>query len=137
RLAQAGVSFVLIEARPRIGGRALTLPHELGALDLGCGWLHSAEKNVMVAMADAAGFTVDRTKAPWERQSGDQGISAEEQASFRKAFADFEKRIDDEAEKGPPVAASYYLEPGSRWNALLNAVFSYISGASLDVIDAR
>lgn len=137
RLAQAGVSFLLVEARDRIGGRALTLAHETGALDLGCGWLHSAEKNVLTAMAEAAGFTVDRTKAPWERQSGDQGISAEEQASFRKAFAEFERRIDDDAEKGPPVAASHYLEPGCRWNALLNAVFSYISGASLDVIDAR
>lgn len=137
RLAKAQVSFVLIEARDRIGGRALTLPHELGALDLGCGWLHSAEKNVMTAMAEAAGFSVDRTRAPWERQSGEQGMSAAEQGEFRTAFAAFEKRIEQGAEKGPPVAASHYLEPDCRWNALLNAVFSYISGAALDAIDAR
>lgn len=137
RLAKAGASFVLLEARGRIGGRALTLPHERGALDLGCGWLHSAEKNVMTAMAEALGFEVDRTKAPWERQSGDQGMSETEQAGFRKAFAQFEKRIDQEAEKGPQAAASHYLEPDSRWNPLLNAVFSYISGAALDEIDAR
>jgi monoamine oxidase len=137
RLARAGVSFTLIEARDRVGGRALTLPHELGAIDLGCGWLHSAERNVMTAMAEAMGFQVDRTRAPWARQSGDQGLSEPDQASFGKTFAAFEKRIDDEAEKNPPVAASAYLEPGSRWTPMMNAVFSYISGTSLDHIDAR
>ena len=107
RLAKAGVSFVLLEARDRIGGRALTLAHELGALDLGCGWLHSGERNVMTAMAEAMGFEVDRTKAPWERQSGAQGMSEQEQTEFRKAFARLEKRIDEEAEKGPAAAAPY------------------------------
>jgi monoamine oxidase len=137
RLAQAGASFVLIEARERIGGRAYTLAHERGPLDLGCGWLHSADKNVMTAMAEATGFEVDRTKAPWERQSGEQGMSAAEQSDFRQAFAAFEKRIDENAEKGPPVAAGEYLEPDCRWNPMLNAVFSYISGAALAEIDAR
>ncbi|HYD73460.1 MAG TPA: NAD(P)/FAD-dependent oxidoreductase [Candidatus Binatia bacterium] len=135
RLAKAGVSFVLVEARDRIGGRALTRPH--GALDLGCGWLHSGERNMMTAMAEAMGFEVDRTKAPWERQSGAQGMSEQEQAEFRKAFAQFEKRIDEEAEQGPAAPASHYLEPDCRWNPLLNAVFSYISGAALAEIDAR
>lgn len=137
RLAKAGVSFVLLEARNRLGGRALTQPHALGALDLGCGWLHSGERNVMTAMAEATGFEVDRTKAPWERQSGAQGMSDQEQTDFREAFAQFEKRIDEEAEKGPTAAAGHYLETGCRWNPLLNAVFSYISGAALDEIDAR
>lgn len=137
RLSKAGVSFVLLEARDRIGGRALTLQHGEYGLDLGCGWLHSAERNVMAAIAEASGFTVERTKAPWERQSGAQGMSEPDQAEFRKTFARFEKRIDDEAEKSPPVAAAQYLEPGNRWNALLDAVFSYISGAALSEIDAR
>jgi monoamine oxidase len=137
RLARAGVSFTLIEARDRIGGRSLTLAHELGAIDLGCGWLHSGERNVMTAMAEAMGFHVDRTRAPWTRQSGDQGLSGLDQANFGETFAAFEKRVDEEAEKNPPVAASAYLEPGNRWTPMMNAVFSYISGTSLDHIDAR
>ena len=137
RLAQAGVAFALVEARDRLGGRALTLTHDLGALDLGCGWLHSADRNVLAAMAEALGFELDRTPAPWQRQSGDQGIAAEEQQAFGKAFAQFEARVDAEAERNAPVAASAYLEEGGRWNALINAVFAYISGASLDCIDAR
>src|ERR1043166_6844114 len=43
RLTDAGVACVLIEARGRVGGRAHTLPGEF-ALDLGCGWRHSADE---------------------------------------------------------------------------------------------
>jgi monoamine oxidase len=136
RIAKTGASFLLVEARDRIGGRAHTVTRG-DALDLGCGWLHSGDKNVMRPIAEAIGFTVDRTSAPWTRQSGNQGLSGEEQQDFGKTFAAFEKRIDDEAENNPPIAASAYLEPGSRWTPLMNAVFSFISGASLDHIDAR
>lgn len=138
RLAKTSASFVLLEARDRIGGRALTVAREGQALDLGCGWLHSADKNVLASTAEAmTAFHVDKTPAPWQRQSGDQELSGAEQAAFRQAFAKFEGRIDKEAEAGPPVAASAYLEEGGRWNAMINAVFSYISGAALDHIDAR
>ncbi|QGZ96122.1 flavin monoamine oxidase family protein [Terricaulis silvestris] len=136
RLAKAGVSFVLLEARNRVGGRAHTIQREQ-ALDLGCGWLHSADRNPMVALAEASGFTVDRTPAPWTRQSGHVGVTDAELEDFRKTFAVFENRIDAEAEKMPPVAASAYLESGNRWNPMLHAIFSYISGATLECIDAR
>lgn len=136
RIAKTGASFVLLDARDRAGGRALTVTRG-EALDLGCGWLHSADKNVMAPIAEALGFTIDRTPAPWQRQSGAHGLGSAEQQAFSKAFAAFEQRIDAEAEKNPPVAASEYLEPGSRWTPMMNAVFSYISGATLDRIDAR
>lgn len=80
---------------------------------------------------------MDRTPAPWERQTGQLGVTAEELEDFGETFAAFEKRIEAEAEKNPPVAASAYLEPGNRWNPLLHAIFSYISGATLECIDAR
>ncbi|MGD9966897.1 MAG: flavin monoamine oxidase family protein [Hyphomonadaceae bacterium] len=133
RLAAAGASFLLLEARERIGGRAWSVD----GLDLGCGWLHSADRNALAAMADGAGLKIDTTPAPWRKQSGKQGLSAAEQQDFAKTFARFEKRIDAEAEEdNPPRPASVYLEPGSRWTPMLNAVFSYISGATLDCIDA-
>lgn len=133
RLTRAGAKLLLIEARGRIGGRAWSIEGR----DLGCGWLHSADRNVLAAAAEAAGFTLDRTPAPWQRQSGKQGLSGAEQDDFGAAFARFEQRIDAEAEARPPIAASFYLEPGSRWTPMMNAVFSFISGAALDCIDAR
>jgi len=136
RLAQAGVSFLLVEARDRVGGRAHTVTH--GApIDLGCGWLHSGDVNPMTAIADTLGFTVDHSRPPWERMAQRRGMSLDEHNQFGPVFAAFRERIHARAEREPAAAASAYLEPGSHWNPLLNAVFSYISGASLDLIDAR
>ena len=57
RLAEAGVSFQLLEASHRIGGRAHTeyLP-DGSPFDLGCHWLHSASINPFVPVADEFGF---------------------------------------------------------------------------------
>lgn len=137
RLAEAGVSFVLLEARDRIGGRAHTITQQNFPIDMGCGWLHSADINPMVGVAEANGFHVERSPAPWTRQSGHVGVTDEELKDFRETFSAFEKRIDEEAENNPPVAASAYLEPGNRWNPMLHAIFSYISGGTLECIDAR
>ncbi len=136
RLAEAGADFLILEARDRIGGRAHTIERE-APLDLGCEWLHSADRNPMVTIAATNGFDVDQRPAPWREQSGGHGASPREQVEFWQAFQRFEKRIEEEAEKNPPVAAGAYLEPDCRWNPLLNAIFSYISGASLNCIDAR
>ncbi|MBC7769207.1 MAG: FAD-dependent oxidoreductase [Phycisphaerales bacterium] len=137
RLARSPASFVLLEAAERIGGRTLTLERGGHALDLGAGWLHSADRNLMVAIAEAAGLDVDRTEAPWQKQTAAHGMSHIEQAAFGEAFQRFEQRIDKEAEQDGVRAADCYLEPDCRWNALLDAVFSYISGAHLAEIDAR
>ena len=57
-LRAAGQPVTLIEAAPRIGGRAWTAyPAALGgaAFDHGASWLHAAHRNPLVAMAQAAG----------------------------------------------------------------------------------
>ena len=136
RLMRAGASVMMLEARDRIGGRAHTVM-ATAPIDLGCGWLHSGDRNVWTAIAEGMNWEIDRSPAPWQRQSGDQGISDADQVAFRKAFMAFEQRIEEEAEKGEARAASYFLEPGNPANMLINAVFAYISGASLDQIDAR
>ena len=52
RLAQTELSTLVLEASPRLGGRAWT--HEIAGLDLdlGCGWFHSAERNAWVTIAE-------------------------------------------------------------------------------------
>src|SRR5690242_7754268 len=65
RLAAARVPTVVLEARARVGGRAWTLRGAGLPLDLGCGWLHSADENEWAAVATTVGFTIDRTPPPW------------------------------------------------------------------------
>jgi monoamine oxidase len=46
RLAGSGLKVMMIEAAPRIGGRAWTWDIAGMKLDMGCAWLHSASRNV-------------------------------------------------------------------------------------------
>jgi monoamine oxidase len=43
-LHDAGIDCLIVEARDRLGGRAFTASPAGHAIDLGCGWLHSADK---------------------------------------------------------------------------------------------
>src|ERR1700732_2825239 len=57
-LRDAGRSALVLEAADRIGGRAWTThPAELGGVwfDMGSVWLHNAETNPLVPIAQAAG----------------------------------------------------------------------------------
>jgi monoamine oxidase len=133
RLHDAGVPCLLIEARARLGGRAFTLVDQSGfALDLGCGWLHSADRNPWVAIGERQGRTVDRSRPPWGRPSLTFGFSAAEQHEFFTAQHAFFARLDAAAEKGPDGSASALLDPGGRWNNLIGAVSTYLTGVEPD-----
>ena len=138
RLRQAGIDCLLIEARPRLGGRAWTVADAAGfALDLGCGWLHSADRNPWAAIAEAQGRTIDKTPPPWTRPALPIGFSPAEQRDFGDAMERFYARVEAAAPKEPDIAAAGVLEPDGRWNSLINAVGTYISGAELDRVSAR
>jgi phytoene dehydrogenase-like protein len=58
-LAAEGVACVVIEAMGRIGGRAHTSSSEFGVpFDVGCAWLHAADRNPFFPEAQAAGWTL-------------------------------------------------------------------------------
>jgi len=55
-LQERDVSILLLEASPRLGGRAWTVEAGKHALELGCGWLHSAERNPWMHLAKFQGL---------------------------------------------------------------------------------
>lgn len=138
RLCQARIKCLVVEARPRLGGRAWTVADPSGfALDLGCGWLHSADRNPWVAIAEEQRRTIDRTPPPWTRPALPHGFPEGDQREFRKAQEEFFARVSERAQKEPDVPAADSLTPGGRWNNLINAVGTYISGAELERVSAR
>ena len=138
RLREAGIECLVIEARPRLGGRAWTIADASGfALDLGCGWLHSADRNPWAPIAEAQGRTVDKTPPAWTRPSLPIRFSLAEQQDYRKAMDAFYDRLEAILAKGGDVAAAEALEHNGRWNNLITAVGSYISGSELGRMSAR
>src|ERR1700732_80531 len=136
RLAAARFSFTVFEARGRVGGRAYTFADAPFPLDLGCGWLHSADRNPWTRIAAEAGFTIDRTLPAWGTQSFDLGFRAEDQDAFALASRRFHDRFEAIGPNDADCAAEL-LEPDCRFNPLLNAVSSYVNGVELNLVSVQ
>src|ERR1700722_994063 len=132
-LANSGLSTIVLEARDRVGGRGHTIMATPGiTFDLGCGWLHSANKNSFVAIAERLNFEVDKTRPPWREQSFDKGFPLKERADFIDALDAFHDRAEQAAKTGRDSAASTCLDPGNRWNPMIDAISTYVNGCELD-----
>jgi monoamine oxidase len=134
-LENSGLSVIVLEARDRVGGRGHTIMAAPDiTFDLGCGWLHSADKNSFVDIANRLNFVIDKTRPPWREQSFDTGFPLQERMDFIKAIDAFYDRAEEAAESGRDSAASKYLEPGNRWNPMIDALSTYINGSELDSV---
>ncbi|APO79256.1 amine oxidase protein (plasmid) [Rhizobium etli 8C-3] len=123
--------FVVLEASARIGGRARTehFGAGLGALDVGCGWLHGARTNAWTAIAQDLGLTIDETRAPWDEGGRRLDTNAEARSAIGALEAFFE-RIN--SHEGEDKALSSMLQAGGKWNEYVHAVGAFITGAGLD-----
>src|SRR6201999_4027840 len=76
----------------------------------------------------------DKTRPPWREQSFDAGFPLRERLDFIKALDAFYDRAEEAAKSGRDSAASNYLEPGNRWNPMIDALSTYINGCELDSV---
>ena len=127
RLSQSSHTAILVEAGSRLGGRAFTRTLAGHHIDLGCGWLHSADRNTWVRIAAAAGITIDRSAAKWGIQFRDLGFSKAEQLAARAAFGEWMHRL----EHSPPASdrASDAMVADCEWNDYIRTIVGFISGA--------
>jgi monoamine oxidase len=138
RLHDASVGCLILEARSRLGGRAWTVTDASGfALDLGCGWLHSADRNPWARVAQEQGAAIDKTPPPWMRPPIKTSFPRADHVEYREALGRFYARLHEAARCDTDAAAATLLEPGCRWNGLINAVSTYVSGAELDLVSVK
>jgi monoamine oxidase len=134
-LQNSGLSIIVLEARDRVGGRAHTIMAAPDIpFDLGCGWLHSADKNSFVTIAERLNIEIDKTRPPWRQQSFDAGFPLKERTDFISALDAFYERAEEAAQSGRDRPASTLLEPGNRWNPMIDAISTYINGCELDQV---
>jgi monoamine oxidase len=132
-LKDSGLSVIVLEARDRVGGRGHTITAAPGVtFDLGCGWLHSADQNSFVKIAEQLDFEIDRKLPPWRERAYGKSFPPEERAEFFSALDEFFQRIEIAAQNGTDHPASLYLENGNRWNPMIDAISSYINGCETD-----
>jgi monoamine oxidase len=134
-LKDSGLSVIVLEARDRMGGRGHTIMAAPDIVfDLGCGWLHSADKNSFVKIAEQLNFEIDKTRPPWREQSFEAAFPLKERADFMTALDAFYDRLHEAAKSDRDSAASTYLEPGNRWNPMIDAISTYANGAEFDAV---
>ncbi|MGB9114053.1 flavin monoamine oxidase family protein [Bradyrhizobium sp.] len=134
-LENSGLSLIVLEARDRVGGRGHTIMAAPDILfDVGCGWLHSADQNSFVQIAKQLNFEIDKTRPPWREQGFDAVFPPKERLDFIQALDDFYDRAEEAAKSGRDSAASACLEPGNRWNPMIDAISTYVNGCELDQV---
>ena len=137
-LKDSGLSAIALEARDRVGGRGYTImAAPTIPFDVGCGWLHSADKNSFVNVAEQLHFEIDKTRPPWREQSFDAGFPLDERVEFMAALEAFYARAEEAATRGSDSPAGAYLEPGNRWNPMIDAISTYANGSELDRVSVQ
>lgn len=135
RLKDRGRSVLLIEAMARVGGRAHTVAVGSLPLDLGCGWLHSAERNPLARFAEANDVAIDRSQAAWQDQLRNLGFSAADQRAAGHAY----EALEDSLRKCPPAGdcAGDGIVRDHVWRPFLDMLSGALNGAELDRVSAR
>jgi len=102
---------------------------------MGCGWLHSAERNPLVEIARNAGYTIERGPTAWGKQWRALGFATENQ---RQAEASWTKLMS-KLRSDPPTSdrAADALPPDGEWNAYCNSLSGYLNGAPLDRVSVQ
>jgi len=134
-LQGSGLSMIVLEARDRVGGRGHTIMAAPDiTFDLGCGWLHSADQNSFVSIAERLDFEVNRALPPWRERAYGKAFPQQERDDFIRAIDEFYERAEEAAKGGRDMPASRCLEPGNRWNPMIDAISTYINGCELDAV---
>src|SRR5215475_11900170 len=110
-LKDSGLSVIVLEARDRVGGRAHTIQAAPDVVfDVGCGWLHSADKNSFVPIAGQLGFEINKDLPPWRERAYGKAFPQEDRNDFIAALDEFYDRAEaaaaDAKRRGTDVPAN-------------------------------
>src|ERR1700740_1092444 len=100
-LENSGLATIVLEARDRVGGRGHTIMAAPDiTFDVGCGWLHSADRNTFVPIAEQFGFENNKTLPPWRARAWGNAFPPAERGDFIRSLDEFFHRIHDAAKSG-------------------------------------
>jgi monoamine oxidase len=118
-LSDMGISFVLIEAQSRVGGRAYVDQHTFGVpYDMGCHWLNYGRINPWVDYGKKNGFTVTNAhEDDYGLFVGKKKATSTEFKEYELAYEQIEEEIGKIAEKSsnPDISAAEAIKLDNKW----------------------
>ena len=135
-LMRRNVSFIILEAKQRIGGRAYSETSSLGHLwDQGCHWFHSADKNVLRAEADRLGHAYRPPSTDFSYNTFSNG--AWQAANFRDDYV--WRLLAEISDKGAAadVSAESLLDRAHPWYPMIRHWCQLMYSQDPEQISAR
>ncbi len=136
-VAVIGAGAAVLEGRERAGGRAWTVGSDAGPLDLGCEWLHSADRNVLAPLAEQFGFAINRRRPDWTTRLRYSGETEEAEADWLREHEAYYWAIHRAAQLPEDAPATSVLPPGGRWNALFEAISTWANAVELESVSVK
>ena len=140
RARALGLSFELIEAKSRIGGRAFTERDSLGiAWDRGAHWLHSADENPLTEEARRLGHPFlarNRPLGSWRLHRGSGWAGADEIADYDRTLDRPFEQAETWGAAGLDRAVAEAFDPASRWLPLQRYWCRAINGGPAEELSA-
>jgi monoamine oxidase len=122
-LAQRGISFVVLEAKDWIGGRAFTESSSFGMpFDHGASWIYQADHNPLTPIAHRNGYTLVPHDDARERLFvGAAPASYAEDFAYKEAWYNVSTALRGIAHSGQDIAAASRLPENLPWTNVVKA----------------
>ncbi|MEJ1159628.1 flavin monoamine oxidase family protein [Prosthecomicrobium sp. N25] len=121
-LLAAGRSFLVLEARDRVGGRAHTDTGVFGVpVDFGAHWIHAADETPFPFFARAMGFVTAEPRQDVIIQDGRKRLSGDDIDRFGDAYEALEQAIVGTGSAGRDIPAAAVMPKGlGEWEGLVS-----------------
>ncbi len=139
-LQQAGVSFVIVEAADRVGGRAYTESGRLGQpVDVGCSWINGANNNPYTKLGFENGFElIDHSNADSDLFDIDGNrASGSDWVAYNDAWGEILDAMAEAGRAGKDVPAASVI-PDVPWGASVRSWMGSMDyGVTLDQVSTK
>ncbi|XWV18418.1 MAG: FAD-dependent oxidoreductase [Gemmatimonas sp.] len=118
-LSAAGLSYVVLEARDRVGGRTWTVDGLGQPFDMGAHWLHIAQRNPLVSLAQGLGLDLSPSEPESGQlfEAGSPRVEADHDA-YHRAISQMKRRGILPSLFGPDRPLSRLAPNPDRWGAV-------------------
>jgi monoamine oxidase len=134
RLSAHALRVAVLEARDRVGGRAVTVSMRGHPVDLGAHWLHAGPVNPLVQLGYARGEPLRRAPVEGHLVVGRRWGTKQENRLMDRAFAAADNAMTRAARSPADRPAAAALGPMGPWGRRVALVHGLVSGRPLDEV---
>ncbi len=137
RFVAEGLSVAVLEARDRVGGRAVTAVYGGHPIDLGAHWLHAGALNPLVSLGRARGEPIRRAPAGSHIVVDGRFGGREVRDANGRAFDRVDRAFAAAARAETDSSLAAALPPLGRWRGPTASTFALVSGRPLQEVSVQ